>query len=32
VAKEEAVLRGVTERLIEIGRWRGMKMNEKKLR
>jgi len=30
VAKEEAVLQGVTERLIEIGRWHGMEMNEKK--
>jgi hypothetical protein len=30
LAKEEAVLQGVTERLIEIGRWYGMEMNEEK--
>ena len=31
VAKEEAVLQGVTERLIEIGRWYGMEINDKKI-
>ena len=30
LAKEEAVLQGVTERLIEIGRRYGMEMNEEK--
>jgi hypothetical protein len=32
LAKEKAILQGMTERLIEIERWYGMEMNVEKLR